>query len=105
MSPDARYARRVLADVVRDIGPPPAPVRFRVKQLPGNLFGECWKRADGSCFLIFLQQGMGRDMLLDTIVHELAHAYAWQGWEYRNDHDATWGVAYAQVYCAAFRTC
>lgn len=102
----AVIAREVLATVVRDLGPPPHPVRFRVR-LPadGLVYGSVtFKDGKRPHYMVELREGLTEAMLRETIVHELAHIYAWiaEGVKFRNTHDAFWGVAYARVYCAAF---
>jgi hypothetical protein len=96
--PTAHGARRLLAKVVAELGSPPLPVRFRTQDI--THCGECEHRADH--FRITLAKTLSRREHLDTVIHELAHVYAWtHGAAYRGDHDEIWGVMFARIYCAA----
>lgn len=94
-------ARRILERVIREIGPPSMPVRFR-QNIPedGDSFGICIENSDH--YLIRLQKGLPESMLRETVIHELAHAYLFTEHEFRTHHDAVWGVVYSEVYRAAF---
>ena len=98
-SPEARAAREALAAVVLEHGPPPKPVRFRSRDLPAGTFGVTYMGADD--FTVVLRRGQCPGCLTDTIVHELAHVYAWtDGAEWRDDHDEIFGVFYSRIYRA-----
>ena len=70
------------------------------------------KKNDGTCsksgkkFFIDIDRSLTQQMAIETLLHEYAHALAWS---HRHDkmndeeltrkqHDATWGVAYSEVY-------
>jgi hypothetical protein len=70
------------------------------------------KNLDGCCYLhdkkffIHINKNISEDSAIDTLLHEWAHARAWnhlldslnpQEFEERS-HDASWGVAYSEVY-------
>lgn len=104
MKTHAHRAREWLADVVRDWGPPPLPVKFRTKDNLGEDFAQAYK-VEEEFFLVFLERTMSVALAEFVIMHEIAHIYAWDaGAQYRDDHDATWGVAYARVWCSVKAT-
>ena len=101
----------MLADVVRDWGPPPLPVRFRCQKNLRDAHASACKvekeerNGQWGSFLIELESGMSKTLLEFVVIHELAHIYSWDsGAEYRNDHDEIWGVNYARVYCSVMGT-
>lgn len=90
----------LLVKVALEVGPPPLKVyvKFDLPHRSENL-SECILRKKS--FLIRMQQSMGEDLFLVMFVHELAHAYSWDNTaDKKDDHDATWGIAYARIYCA-----
>jgi hypothetical protein len=71
------------------------------------------KTLDGECikykkkFFIKVNKDLSEDSAIETLIHEWAHARAWnhlldsmESDERFDDfsHDATWGVAYSEVY-------
>ena len=76
-----------------------------VKRVPlTGLDGYCEKK--GKKFLIAINQDLDENRAIDTLIHEWAHGRAWnhlmdvatkEEFE-RHVHDASWGVAYAEVY-------
>lgn len=70
-----------------------------------QLEGRCWK--EGKKFHIQIDKGLDESKSMDVLIHEWAHARAWN---HRLDnattdeafnklaHDAAWGVAYAEIY-------
>jgi len=95
----AQHARRLLKRVVADMGAPPVRLYFRKKEM--DAAGEInWYEPKGEA-VISLRANLNIDQekLEDTVIHELAHAYA--GPQGAGDHDAVWGVHYARIYCAA----
>ena len=79
------------------------PVSVRRVKL-SKVEGRCWKH--GKKFHIEIDRGLDEVRAMDVLVHEWAHARAWN---HRLDtakdeefnklsHDAAWGVAYAEVY-------
>ena len=67
---------------------------------------------DGGCslskkkFYIFINKDISESSAIDTLLHEWAHARAWNHYHdslewsefEKHCHDASWGVAYAEVY-------
>ena len=82
------------------------PVSVRRIRL-SKLEGRCWK--EGKKFHIQIDKGLDESRAMDVLLHEWAHARAWN---HRLDnaptdeafnrlaHDAAWGVAYAEIYAA-----
>ena len=70
-----------------------------------KLDGRCWKQ--GKKFHIQIDRSLDESRAMDVLVHEWAHARAWN---HRLDeaaddaafnklaHDAAWGVAFAEIY-------
>lgn len=89
---------------------PLLPVRVRLLRGPRPYYGATDLAADRSRFntTVFreIQERDGtvrpltRGELIDTLVHEWAHALAWAGNHDLEAHDALWGVAYARCYQA-----
>lgn len=86
----------------------PAAFPVSVRRIKLNrLEGRCWK--EGKKFHIQIDKGLDEGRAMDVLIHEWAHARAWN---HRLDnaaddeafnklaHDAAWGVAYAEIYSA-----
>jgi len=83
------------------------PVSVRRQKICRRLEGVCWK--EGKKFHIQIDKKLDEQKAMDVLVHEWAHARAWN---HRLDaadtdeqfnklaHDAAWGVAYAEIYSA-----
>ena len=83
------------------------PVSVRRAAITTSVKGRCWK--DGRKFFIQIDKRLNEFQAMDVLVHEWAHARAWN---HRLDnavddetfntlaHDAAWGVAYAEIYSA-----
>lgn len=81
------------------------PVSVRRTKIPNRLEGRCWKA--GKKFYIQIDVGLDEHKAMDVLIHEWAHARAWN---HRLDnavddaafnklaHDAAWGVAFAEIY-------
>lgn len=103
--------REVLAGL-RQTCPAAHPVIVRASWLPKNLLGQCVRR--DSRFVIRLNNRMGQEQAIDTLLHEWAHALAWNFSLDRlarqkdidreefdlASHDETWGCAYSRVWRA-----
>jgi len=95
---------QALIRLLRKQIPPAYPVSVRRVALK-KVEGQCWK--NGKKFHIRIDKSLSESRAMDVLVHEWAHALAWNS---RLDncttdvefnklaHDATWGVAYSQVY-------
>lgn len=97
----------------------PAGMRVVVRttrSLPGNILGECQRFY--MCFVIRLNWSLGEHEAVETLIHEWAHALAWNfshdnlsrpgvatrdEWE-RATHDEAWGLAYSKAYRASRRS-
>ena len=76
-----------------------------VKRIPmKKIDGYC--SLDGKKFEIRISKSLSESTAMDTLLHEWAHARAWnhihdnlsyEDFEKRS-HDASWGVAYSEVY-------
>ena len=93
-----------LLRMLKEKCPAAFPVSVRRVKL-SRLEGRCWK--DGKKFHIQIDKSLDEGRAMDVLVHEWAHARAWN---HRLDaaptdeafnklaHDAAWGVAYAEIY-------
>lgn len=98
---------------LRKICPPPMPVRLSFAYMGETTLGQC--RRKKKYFLIRLNKLMNPFQAADVLVHEWAHALAWN---YALDrlaanpattpaefetasHDEIWGCAYARTYRAS----
>lgn len=86
------------------------PVEVRRTSVPGPEYGWCDMRDDGESFRIVLRthvkvngevRAVTEGEMRETLIHEWAHAMSWTP-EHHSfaDHDAAWGVRYAQAYNA-----
>lgn len=84
----------------------PVAYPVSVRRVPlSRLDGRCWKQ--GKQFFIQIDKDLDEYRAMDVLVHEWAHARAWNHMLdaaatdaafNRLAHDAAWGVAYAEVY-------
>jgi len=101
----ARFTQyRSLVRMLKDKFPPAFPINVRRVKL-SKLEGRCWK--SGKRFYIQIDKTMDESRAMDVLLHEWAHARAWNHMldaaatdEAFNKlaHDAAWGVAYAEIY-------
>lgn len=94
---------RRLVSVLKKKCPPAYPVSVRRVKLT-SLDGDCilYKKK----FYIRISSNVCESSAIETLLHEWAHARAWShlhdkwdGEEFdERSHDASWGVAYAEVY-------
>ena len=83
--------------------PPAYPVVVRRVKLKG-LDGDCM--LNNKKFYIRINKDMDEGSAIDCLIHEWAHARAWNhlhdALDYKEfelrSHDASWGVAYSEVY-------
>lgn len=96
---------RKLITVLKQHVPPAFPISVRRIKLSRHLDGRCWKH--GKKFLIEIDKSLDQQRTIDVLIHEWAHARAWNHMldaattdEQFNKlaHDAAWGVAYSEVY-------
>lgn len=94
---------RKIIKVLRENLPPAYPVIVRRVKLVG-IDGDCM--LDEKKFYIRINREMDEGSAIDCLIHEWAHARAWnhlhdslddKEFELRS-HDASWGVAYSEVY-------
>ncbi len=73
--------------------------RLRVSATTKNL-GSCKRAKDGVFDITLSTMNVSMTSAVETLIHELAHAVAWE----KNiadpigDHGPSWGVAYSRVY-------
>lgn len=104
----ARYkSYNALLRLLKTQFPAAFPVSVRRQTISKRLEGLCWKA--GKKFHIQIDKKLDEHKAMDVLVHEWAHARAWN---HRLDtavtdeqfnklaHDAAWGVAYAEIYSA-----
>jgi hypothetical protein len=101
--------RKVLLGL-RELCPPAKPVIVRTSWLPRDVLGEC--RRSRARFVVRLNNQLRQDQAIETLLHEWAHALAWN---YSLDrlartpgvspemfdaasHDEAWGCAYSRVW-------
>lgn len=84
--------------------PPAFPVYVRRVKMSDTKDGYCSKANDK--FQIRISKSLSEAAAIDTLLHEWAHARAWNHIHDSIDneqfekmaHDASWGVAYSEVY-------
>lgn len=108
--------RKILVGL-REFCPPAKPVIVRTSWLPPDILGEC--RRGPSRFVIRLNNQLRQDQAIETLLHEWAHALAWN---YsldrlartpgvspevfdRASHDEAWGCAYSRVWRVYVEVC
>ena len=96
---------RILVSALKRHVPPAYPVSVCRRKLSRHREGECWKH--GKKFFIQIERALAEPRAIDVLLHEWAHAIAWNNLldNAKTDdefnklaHDASWGVAYSQVY-------
>ena len=103
-----RFANyRALLKLLKEQFPAAFSVSVRRQQMSSRMQGCCYKH--GKKFFIQIDKNLNEQAAMDVLVHEWAHARAWN---HRLDtaetddmfnklaHDAAWGVAYAEIYSA-----
>jgi len=102
----ARFSKyRALVNTLKKHCAPAYPISVKRVKLPKKLEGRCWK--SGKAFCIEIDKTLDEARAMDVLIHEWAHARAWNHMLDTADdetfnrlaHDAAWGVAYAEVYC------
>jgi len=94
---------RKLVSLLKKKCPLAYPVSVRRRKLC-NFYGDC--SLQSKKFFIRINSSLNEAAAMDTLVHEWAHARAWNhlhdnlSWEdfEERSHDASWGVAYSEVY-------
>lgn len=101
------YTRKTLdadLEVLRRECPVHCPVDVRLVYALSH-YGDCTHCADPERFVVRLRAGLTVLEGRDTLVHEWAHAMDWRpARPYWRDHSPSWGVCYADAYCALFGT-
>jgi hypothetical protein len=96
---------KFLIKILKNHCPAAYPVSVRRVALGGGLDGDCYK--EKKKFLIRINRDLDEWKAIDTLLHEWAHARAWnhlldsaETEEHFESfsHDASWGVAYSEVY-------
>jgi len=96
-------AYKKLVSVLKKKCPVAFPVSVRRVKL-SNLDGDC--SLGKKKFFIRINKDISETSAIDTLLHEWAHARAWSHFHDSLDwsefeqrsHDASWGVAYSEVY-------
>jgi hypothetical protein len=99
---DFRVYKKVVA-LLKEKCPPAYPVDVRRVKLDG-FDGEC--TLHNKRFYIRINKDLSENSAIDCVLHEWAHARAWNHLHDALDeeqfaqrsHDASWGVAYSEVY-------
>lgn len=71
------------------------PLSVRRTKLTDGLDGYCQLTKDGK-FLIKINKQLEEHEAIETFLHELAHACAWDS--SKDDHCDEWGKAYSRIY-------
>lgn len=92
---------RTMVDEIRAVCPPPRGCRVVFRRVPSKridgLFGQTTIK--GRRFLIEIRSDLTEQETEDTAIHEYAHVMSWRPYHpVTSDHDAAWGVAFADVY-------
>lgn len=95
-------AYKQLVSILKKKCPAAYPVSVRRAKMKDA--GGCW--LENKKFYIQINQNLAEATAIDTLLHEWAHARAWNhlhdslDWvEFeKRSHDASWGVAYSEVY-------
>jgi hypothetical protein len=93
-----------LVSVLKKKCPVAYPISVRRTKMGKGLCGDCF--LDKKKFYIRINRDITEDCAIDTLIHEWSHARAWThlhdslNWvEFeKRAHDASWGVAYSEVY-------
>ncbi len=100
MEPETKAARkrvREVLTVLTNVLPVPFPVRLDWRKMEG--FGESLvtTKKDGKrSAVIRMRSGMEMDLAVEVLIHEFAHILSWD--YHGRNHDAIWGIAYAEAY-------
>jgi len=95
---------RKLVFVLKKKCPPAYPIKVRRVKMTSNRDGDC--SLSENLFSIRVNRELSEPSAIETLLHEWAHARAWSHlhdsltcdeFEERS-HDASWGVAYSEVY-------
>lgn len=95
---------RQLVSILKKKCPPAYPITVRRTKITSQLDGDC--SLDKKQFKIRISNALSESSAIDTLLHEWAHAIAWNHLHDSMDwgtfeeriHDASWGVAYSEVY-------
>lgn len=83
-----------------------APAMIQVRLIEEPVWGRCSWRADLGAYLIEIEAAQPYHAILDTLIHEWAHAMVWDASPIACEagdaaHGPLWGVAQARVYVLA----
>ena len=96
-----------VAQVILAKFPPPYPVRIKVCQMPRQRELGVPRRTFGDVtledrrFTVRLEIRWPLSVIIDTLIHELAHIRSWpfaKLWRDRPAHSSEFGIAYAAIY-------
>jgi len=88
------------------------PIYVRRVKMPKEDFGDCCFYPDDKKFVIRIERNLGYYMAIEVLLHEFAHAVAWDKYDERCNfkvstdssdeqkrlHGPDWGRAYSKVY-------
>lgn len=94
---------RELVEEVRSVYPPPRGTRIVFRRLSSRqmdgLFGVTTQKS--RTFKIEIRSDLTFQETEDCVLHEYAHVLTWRPYHpITSDHDAAWGVAFAELYRA-----
>ena len=95
---------RKLVLVLKKKCPPAYPVTVRRVKMTSQRDGDCALR--DAKFYVRINKDLSETSAIETLLHEWAHARCWShlhdslSWDEfeERSHDASWGVAYSEVY-------
>jgi hypothetical protein len=94
---------RAMCDELRATCPPPKGLQVEFRRVPPKRIDGCFGNTTfkGRRFLVEVRSDLTQQETEDTVIHEYAHVMSWRPYHpITSDHDAIWGVAFAQVYRA-----
>jgi hypothetical protein len=101
---DQAVFNRTFQQLVEDC-PLNAPVAVAVKVIDAPVWGQTWWDGAAGVYRIEIEARQSMSGILDTLVHEWAHAMVWDAPMAHEEgaHGPLWGVAYAAAYRAGLR--
>jgi len=100
-----KAALRATVRGLRKFAPTPIPVIVRRRDLSPGLYGNTTlieQRGRDHHFCISLSSRLRGWFLVETLLHEWAHATSWYASLKEPNHGSSWGVAYARLYSEMF---
>lgn len=96
---DQDVRTKVLSDLMLDC-PLDAPARVEFLEIDAQVWGRTWWDQEAQMYRIQVDTRQPLHAMLDTLIHEWAHAMVWNASKRAEDaaHGPIWGVAWARCY-------